>query len=138
MCVVQNCSTSEVCFTSPARLSALTEGLDVACSRSSACRATRRKYRCCARNLRSASRSSRTFPTIVGISDLLRFGHGSGVNRSSDGQFVCQDVDVRADRLVSALLILQAKGRITAAELAAELEISERTARRDLEALQMA
>jgi len=30
---------------------------------------------------------------------------------------------VRADRLVAALLILQAKGRITAAELAEELEV---------------
>jgi predicted DNA-binding transcriptional regulator YafY len=45
---------------------------------------------------------------------------------------------VRADRLVAALLILQARGRVTAAELADELEISERTARRDLEALSMA
>ncbi len=45
---------------------------------------------------------------------------------------------MRADRLVAALLILQARGRVTAAELAEELEISERTARRDLEALAMA
>lgn len=45
---------------------------------------------------------------------------------------------MRADRLVAVLLILQARGRITAAELADELEISERTARRDLEALSMA
>jgi predicted DNA-binding transcriptional regulator YafY len=45
---------------------------------------------------------------------------------------------VRADRLVAALLVLQAKGRITAAELARELEISERTARRDLDALALA
>jgi predicted DNA-binding transcriptional regulator YafY len=45
---------------------------------------------------------------------------------------------VRADRLVATLLILQARGRVTAAELAEELEISERTARRDLEALAMA
>lgn len=45
---------------------------------------------------------------------------------------------MRADRLVAALLILQARGRVTAAELAAELEISARTARRDLEALAMA
>lgn len=36
---------------------------------------------------------------------------------------------------MAALLVLQARGRVTAAELAAELEISERTARRDLEAL---
>jgi predicted DNA-binding transcriptional regulator YafY len=45
---------------------------------------------------------------------------------------------MRADRLVAALLFLQARGRVTAAELAEELEISERTARRDLEALGMA
>jgi predicted DNA-binding transcriptional regulator YafY len=45
---------------------------------------------------------------------------------------------MRADRLVSILLMLQAKGRVTAAEVAAELEVSERTARRDLEALGMA
>jgi len=42
---------------------------------------------------------------------------------------------VRADRLVAALLFLQARGRVTAGELADELEVSERTARRDLEAL---
>lgn len=45
---------------------------------------------------------------------------------------------MRADRLVAVLLILQARGRVTAAELAAELEVSIRTARRDLEALAMA
>ncbi len=42
---------------------------------------------------------------------------------------------MRADRLVAALLVLQARGRVTAAQLAAELEVSTRTARRDLEAL---
>jgi predicted DNA-binding transcriptional regulator YafY len=45
---------------------------------------------------------------------------------------------VRADRLVAALLVLQAKRRVTAGELARELEISERTARRDLESLALA
>ena len=45
---------------------------------------------------------------------------------------------MRADRLVAVLLILQARGRVTASEVADELEISERTARRDLEALAMA
>lgn len=45
---------------------------------------------------------------------------------------------MRADRLVATLLLLQSKGRVTAAEVAEELEISERTARRDLEALGMA
>jgi predicted DNA-binding transcriptional regulator YafY len=42
---------------------------------------------------------------------------------------------MKADRLVAILLILQRKGQVTAAEVAAELEVSERTARRDLEAL---
>ena len=45
---------------------------------------------------------------------------------------------MRADRLVSVLLLLQARGQVTAAEVAEELEVSERTARRDLEALGMA
>ena len=42
---------------------------------------------------------------------------------------------MRADRLVAILLLLQQRGQVTAAEVAAELEVSERTARRDLEAL---
>jgi predicted DNA-binding transcriptional regulator YafY len=45
---------------------------------------------------------------------------------------------VRADRLVAILLLLQQRGQVTASEVAAELEISERTARRDLDALGMA
>jgi predicted DNA-binding transcriptional regulator YafY len=45
---------------------------------------------------------------------------------------------VRADRLVATLLLLQARGRVTAAEVAEELEVSVRTARRDLEALSLA
>lgn len=45
---------------------------------------------------------------------------------------------MRADRLVSLLLLLQARGRVTAAEAAAELEVSVPTVRRDLEALSAA
>jgi predicted DNA-binding transcriptional regulator YafY len=45
---------------------------------------------------------------------------------------------VRADRLIAVLLFLQGRGRATAAEVAHSLEISERTARRDLEALALA
>ena len=45
---------------------------------------------------------------------------------------------MRADRLVAILLMLQRRDVVTAAEVADELEISERTARRDLEALSMA
>lgn len=42
---------------------------------------------------------------------------------------------MRADRLVGILLLLQQRGQVTASEVAAEFEVSERTARRDLEAL---
>ena len=45
---------------------------------------------------------------------------------------------MRADRLVATLLFLQSRGRVTAAEVAAELEVSVKTARRDLEALSLA
>jgi predicted DNA-binding transcriptional regulator YafY len=45
---------------------------------------------------------------------------------------------MRADRLVAAFLLLQARGRLTAAELAEELEVSLKTARRDLESLSAA
>jgi predicted DNA-binding transcriptional regulator YafY len=42
---------------------------------------------------------------------------------------------MRASRLVSLLLLLQTRGRLTAAELARELEVSVRTVHRDVEAL---
>ncbi|MDO9454552.1 YafY family protein [Nocardioides sp.] len=42
---------------------------------------------------------------------------------------------MRADRLVATVLLLQQRGRVTAADLAVELEVSVPTARRDLEAL---
>jgi predicted DNA-binding transcriptional regulator YafY len=45
---------------------------------------------------------------------------------------------MRADRLVAVLLLMQARGQVTAAEVAGELEVSVATARRDLEALSMA
>jgi predicted DNA-binding transcriptional regulator YafY len=45
---------------------------------------------------------------------------------------------MRADRLVATLLLMQTRGRVTAAEIAAELEVSVATARRDLEALSTA
>jgi predicted DNA-binding transcriptional regulator YafY len=45
---------------------------------------------------------------------------------------------MRADRLIAALLLMQSRGRVTAAELASELEVSVATARRDLEALSAA
>jgi predicted DNA-binding transcriptional regulator YafY len=45
---------------------------------------------------------------------------------------------MRADRLVATLLLMQARGRVTAAEVAEELEVSVATARRDLEALSTA
>ncbi|MDQ6675131.1 MAG: WYL domain-containing protein, partial [Chloroflexota bacterium] len=45
---------------------------------------------------------------------------------------------MRANRLLSILLSLQSRGRLTAGELARELEVSERTVHRDMEALSMA
>jgi predicted DNA-binding transcriptional regulator YafY len=42
---------------------------------------------------------------------------------------------MRADRLIAVLLLMQSRGRVTAAEVAAQLEVSVATARRDLEAL---
>lgn len=45
---------------------------------------------------------------------------------------------MRADRLLALLLILQSRGRQTAAHLAAELEVTERTIYRDIQALSSA
>ncbi|WP_085910469.1 MULTISPECIES: helix-turn-helix transcriptional regulator [Pseudonocardia] len=45
---------------------------------------------------------------------------------------------MRADRLLSLVLLLRYRGRMTAADLAAELEVSERTVLRDVEALSVA
>ncbi|MGH3316524.1 MAG: helix-turn-helix transcriptional regulator [Nocardioidaceae bacterium] len=45
---------------------------------------------------------------------------------------------MRADRLVAVVLLMQARGQVTAAEVASELEVSVATARRDLEALSTA
>lgn len=45
---------------------------------------------------------------------------------------------MRTDRLVAVLLLLQRREQVTAAEVAQELEVSERTARRDLDALAVA
>ncbi|MGH2578109.1 MAG: helix-turn-helix transcriptional regulator, partial [Actinomycetota bacterium] len=42
---------------------------------------------------------------------------------------------MRAGRLITLVLILQRHGRVTAAELARRLEVSERTVLRDIEAL---
>lgn len=45
---------------------------------------------------------------------------------------------MRADRLLSVLMLLQRHGKVTVAQVARELEVSVRTARRDLEALGVA
>lgn len=45
---------------------------------------------------------------------------------------------MRADRLLSILMLLQTRGKMTAVDLAEELEVSERTIYRDVEALSVA
>src|SRR5437763_17161076 len=62
----------------------------------------------------------------------------SALKCSSTEHFATKDRDMRADRLVAALLLMQNRGRVTATELAGELEVSVATARRDLEALSAA
>src|SRR5436309_5206544 len=47
-------------------------------------------------------------------------------------------LNMRADRLLSLLLLLQARGRLTGRELAKRLEVSARTVHRDMEALSTA
>ena len=45
---------------------------------------------------------------------------------------------MRADRVVSMMLLLESRGRMTAAQLASELDVSRRTVMRDIEALGIA
>lgn len=52
--------------------------------------------------------------------------------------YFCHPFAMRADRLLSLVLLLRRRGRMTAGELAAELECSERTVLRDIEALSAA
>jgi predicted DNA-binding transcriptional regulator YafY len=62
----------------------------------------------------------------------------SSAKCSPPDHFLSEDRGVRADRLVSLLLLMQSRGRVTAAEAATALEVSLPTARRDLEALSAA
>jgi predicted DNA-binding transcriptional regulator YafY len=52
--------------------------------------------------------------------------------------YVGENGSMRADRLVSLVLLLRQRGRMTASELARELEVSTRTVLRDVEALSTA
>jgi predicted DNA-binding transcriptional regulator YafY len=59
------------------------------------------------------------------------------INAGSTDTAIRREI-MRADRLLSLLFLLQAKGRLTAQQIAAELEVSERTVYRDVDALGMA
>ena len=53
----------------------------------------------------------------------------------SSVRFTWQSCGVRADRLLATLMLLQHRGRLTAAQIATELEVSQRTVLRDVDAL---
>src|SRR6187399_1014933 len=91
--------------------------------------------------LRAASRSSAKKETLASPRKVLVvvvMTPLSSAKCSPSEHFVCDSSDMRADRLVATLLLMQARGRVTAAEVAGELEVSVATARRDLEALSTA
>src|SRR4051794_34328895 len=75
---------------------------------------------------------------LPGIDAVRSIDPGSRGKCSPTEHFPDHPGAMRADRLLATLLLMQSRGRVTAAELAAELEVSVATARRDLEALSAA
>ena len=57
---------------------------------------------------------------------------------TSSVRYCCQNRGMRADRLLALMLLLRSRGRLSAATLARELEVSTRTVLRDVEALSSA
>ncbi len=78
----------------------------------------------------------------VASAEFDRRRHGEGLLRESHTWTIrrlhCQGVSVKSSRLLATVLLLQTKGRRTAAQLAEELDVSVRTVYRDVEALHAA
>src|SRR5690348_7589110 len=77
-------------------------------------------------------RASRGYAALVDILCHIADENGRSVGMGTGEHLM------RADRLLSILLLLQVHRRITAGELARRLEVSERTIHRDMQALGMA
>src|SRR5262249_23669634 len=79
-------------------------------------------------------------PDVVGhlqrvCSARRHAGERTPPNKTTSVLFIGHHGEMRADRLLRILLLMQTRGRVTASDLATELEGSVRAVQRDMEAL---